>query len=309
MAIPVTGRATSPSNPSNMPTCSSTSAMHRLNDRPDVICEPWHVDFDIAVLEKVAAAPEGETDRPGHDRPARPPHPCNGAVPDGEGNRSLRSRKGAAGHRSADRCSGAVSQRQRLPSADEILFVGTGLFHPIGISLATKKRVIALDPLTGTVQEVSGDALLRRRFAVMEKARGAKTIGIIVSSKTGPAADGTCPPPRITLAACGHRHDARSEPGRTPEPRVCLLCEHRLPAACVRRPGTVPGPGPLPAGVRDPLRGPDMGRLRHRRDLNETQEPRDDAPAPGRVLPPAGSPSNSTRHPHLLPPGSSSTRS
>jgi 2-(3-amino-3-carboxypropyl)histidine synthase len=45
--------------------------------------------------------------------------------------------------------------------------------------------VIALDPLTGTAQEVSGDALLRRRFAVIEKARGAETIGIIVSSKSG----------------------------------------------------------------------------------------------------------------------------
>ena len=67
----------------------------------------------------------------------------------------------------------------------EILFVGTGLFHPIGIALSTNARVIALDPLTGTAQEVSGEALLRRRFAVIEKARGAKTIGIIVSTKSG----------------------------------------------------------------------------------------------------------------------------
>ena len=33
--------------------------------------------------------------------------------------------------------------------AEEILFVGTGLFHPIGISLATRTRVIAFDPLAG----------------------------------------------------------------------------------------------------------------------------------------------------------------
>ena len=45
--------------------------------------------------------------------------------------------------------------------------------------------MIALDPLTGIAQEVSGDALLRRRFAVLEKARDAKSIGIIVSSKSG----------------------------------------------------------------------------------------------------------------------------
>jgi 2-(3-amino-3-carboxypropyl)histidine synthase len=68
---------------------------------------------------------------------------------------------------------------------DQILFVGTGLFHPIGIALATGARVVALDPLTGTAQEVSGEALLRRRFALIEKARGATSTGIIVSTKSG----------------------------------------------------------------------------------------------------------------------------
>ena len=77
--------------------------------------------------------------------------------------------------RSGGRCSGAVLPRQNRPGHGEILFVGTGLFHPIGIALATKARVIALDPLTGTAQEVSADTLLRRRFAVMEKARGHST--------------------------------------------------------------------------------------------------------------------------------------
>jgi 2-(3-amino-3-carboxypropyl)histidine synthase len=73
----------------------------------------------------------------------------------------------------------------KATGAEEILFVGTGLFHPIGIALATHARVIALDPLTGSAQEVSGDALMRRRCAVMEKARGAKNVGIIVSTKSG----------------------------------------------------------------------------------------------------------------------------
>jgi 2-(3-amino-3-carboxypropyl)histidine synthase len=73
----------------------------------------------------------------------------------------------------------------RNTGADEILFVGTGVFHPIGVALATKKRVIACDPVTGNAQEVSGDALLRRRFAVIERARGAKSIGIILSTKSG----------------------------------------------------------------------------------------------------------------------------
>jgi 2-(3-amino-3-carboxypropyl)histidine synthase len=73
----------------------------------------------------------------------------------------------------------------KVPGADEILFVGTGFFHAIGIAITTRKRVIALDPITGTAQEVSGDTLLRRRFAVIEKARKAKTVGIILSTKSG----------------------------------------------------------------------------------------------------------------------------
>jgi len=79
-------------------------------------------------------------------------------------------------------CSFAAARATHAP---EILFVGTGVFHPIGIALSTGVRVIALDPLTGIAENISGDVLLRRRFAIMEKARDAESIGIIVSSKSG----------------------------------------------------------------------------------------------------------------------------
>ena len=49
----------------------------------------------------------------------------------------------------------------------------------------TRSRVTALDPVTGMAQEVKGDTLMRRRFALMEKARGARNAGIIVSTKSG----------------------------------------------------------------------------------------------------------------------------
>jgi 2-(3-amino-3-carboxypropyl)histidine synthase len=67
----------------------------------------------------------------------------------------------------------------------EILYVGTGLFHPEGIQLATGARVIALDPFLETVAHVSGERLKRRRFALVEKARGAGRIGILLSTKSG----------------------------------------------------------------------------------------------------------------------------
>jgi len=67
----------------------------------------------------------------------------------------------------------------------EILYVGTGLFHAEGIQLATGARVVALDPFQGTAVLVSADRLRRRRFALVEKARGANRIGILLSTKSG----------------------------------------------------------------------------------------------------------------------------
>jgi len=75
----------------------------------------------------------------------------------------------------------------RALSAPEILYVGTGVFHPIGVQMATGRRVVALDPYTGEAQEVSADRLLRRRFALIERARGAESFGIILSTKSGQA--------------------------------------------------------------------------------------------------------------------------
>lgn len=73
----------------------------------------------------------------------------------------------------------------RIPEIDEILYVGTGIFHPTGVQLATGARVIALDPYTREAMLVDASRMLRRRFALMEKARMAESYGVIVSTKTG----------------------------------------------------------------------------------------------------------------------------
>lgn len=70
--------------------------------------------------------------------------------------------------------------------ADAYLFVGTGVFHAIGVSLATGRPTFVLDPYgDGGVQEVSADRLLRKRFVQIEKAKSAETFGILLSSKSG----------------------------------------------------------------------------------------------------------------------------
>ncbi len=73
----------------------------------------------------------------------------------------------------------------RETGADEILYLGTGTFHPLGVTLATRARVIACDPCRGTAEEVDPDRLLRRRFALIERAREAATVGVLLSTRSG----------------------------------------------------------------------------------------------------------------------------
>jgi 2-(3-amino-3-carboxypropyl)histidine synthase len=155
-----------------------------VDEREDVVCEPYPVGFDIAVL--VNALPLLKEKTVGLVTTVQHIHliPAMEMFLQGNG---IDVRVADGGTRAPNRGQvlGCSFSAARSTHAPEILFVGTGIFHPIGIALSTGARVIALDPLTGIAQEVSGDTLLRRRFAVMEKARGAKSIGIIVSSKSG----------------------------------------------------------------------------------------------------------------------------
>jgi len=155
-----------------------------VDDRPDVIFLPYRMDFDIAVLEQALPHIKGKTIglvttvQHAHLMPAMEEYlrskGMDVRVADGRGRTPLQGQ-----------VLGCCFTAAKETGGDEILFVGTGVFHPIGIALATRARVIALDPLTGTAQEVSGETLLRRRFAVIEKARGAATVGILVSTKSG----------------------------------------------------------------------------------------------------------------------------
>jgi len=155
-----------------------------VDEQPGVIYEPYEIDFDVKVLEKVFPFFRGET--VGLVTTVQHVHliPAMETFLQAKGiSCSVAEGRGRTPNRG--QVLGCSFAAAKLTPAGMILFVGTGLFHPIGIALTTNARVIALDPLTGSVQEVSGDALMRRRFAVMEKARGAKSVGIIVSTKSG----------------------------------------------------------------------------------------------------------------------------
>ena len=155
-----------------------------VDERPQVIFEPWNVSFDVEVLENALPFLKGNTivlvTTVQHASliPAMETFlhskGITAIVAEGSGRTPIRGQ--VLG------CSFAAA---KVSGADGILFVGTGLFHPTGIALATGALVTALDPLTGTAQELSGDLLIRRRFAAIEKARDARTVGIIVSTKSG----------------------------------------------------------------------------------------------------------------------------
>lgn len=80
---------------------------------------------------------------------------------------------------------GCSYEAAKNTECSEILFVGTGVFHPLGVSLATGARVIAFDPYMKCAEVADPNKLLRQRFAKIEKAKEAERFGIILSKKSG----------------------------------------------------------------------------------------------------------------------------
>jgi 2-(3-amino-3-carboxypropyl)histidine synthase len=71
--------------------------------------------------------------------------------------------------------------------AEAIVFLGDGLFHPLGASYASELPFYALNPKNESIKEISDERekFLRKSFARIAKAREAKSFGIVISKKTG----------------------------------------------------------------------------------------------------------------------------
>ncbi|MCZ7356448.1 MAG: diphthamide biosynthesis enzyme Dph2 [Candidatus Methanoperedens sp.] len=70
-------------------------------------------------------------------------------------------------------------------NCEEYLYIGGGLFHPLGVAIATGKKVIAADPYLRMAREVDPEKFLRKRGGYVAKAMDASVFGIIVSTKSG----------------------------------------------------------------------------------------------------------------------------
>jgi len=80
---------------------------------------------------------------------------------------------------------GCSFEAAKNTGCDEILFIGTGIFHPLGVHIATGARVIAFDPYTGSIEIPDERRLLIKRHALIEKAKDARSFGILLSKKSG----------------------------------------------------------------------------------------------------------------------------
>ncbi len=70
---------------------------------------------------------------------------------------------------------------------DQFLFLGSGDFHPLAVSLATARPVLVLDPLMQEVRDVEElkEKILRQRHGAISLASEAESFGVIISSKPG----------------------------------------------------------------------------------------------------------------------------
>jgi 2-(3-amino-3-carboxypropyl)histidine synthase len=80
---------------------------------------------------------------------------------------------------------GCNYEAARNMDVEEYLFVGTGQFHPLGVALATGKRTVAADPVTGNVSVIDTVPMLKRRYGAIARAIDAEKIAVLVSKKPG----------------------------------------------------------------------------------------------------------------------------
>ncbi|MEI7434938.1 MAG: diphthamide biosynthesis enzyme Dph2 [Methanomicrobiales archaeon] len=155
-----------------------------LDDTPCIIYDPYRMDFDTDVLS--LAIPHLLSTDIGLVTTVQHTHMVP-AILEYMASRGIicHSEDGGARAPNPGQVLGCSYNAARKCNSEEILFVGTGQFHPLGVQLATGARVVALDPYCRTVEVVSAERFLRRRFGLIEIAKKAENFGIIMTLKSG----------------------------------------------------------------------------------------------------------------------------
>jgi 2-(3-amino-3-carboxypropyl)histidine synthase len=155
-----------------------------LDDTPCIVYDPYRMDFDTEVL--ALAIPYLHSTDIGLVTTVQHTHMVP-AVLEYMKSRGITCHAEDGGGRAPNpgQVLGCSYGAARKCNKEEILFVGTGQFHPLGVQLATGARVVTLDPYCRTVEVVSTERFLRRRFGLIEVAKKAENFGIIMTLKSG----------------------------------------------------------------------------------------------------------------------------
>lgn len=90
---------------------------------------------------------------------------------------------------------------------EAFLFIGSGLFHAVGLYLATMKPTVAADPFEGKAYRVDDRAkiIINRRWMDIREASGARIWGIILGLKSGQLNTEAALRVKRDVEACGRR--------------------------------------------------------------------------------------------------------
>ena len=84
-------------------------------------------------------------------------------------------------------CDGGAAEKVKA-KGDAFLYIGTGIFHPLGITLNSDKDVFCYDPVNAVLSKIDKEQIERynkKRKGAYLKFMEAKEIGILVSLKPG----------------------------------------------------------------------------------------------------------------------------
>ena len=96
-----------------------------------------------------------------------------------------------------------------MKEVEQFIFLGSGYFHPLAVSLGTGLPVLCLDPYRGAVDDLeeARERVLRQRYAAMAKALDAKDWLVLLCDKPGQRRYGLAVRCREALRSKGMRAD------------------------------------------------------------------------------------------------------
>lgn len=117
---------------------------------------------------------------------------------------------------------------------EHYLYIGSGKFHPLGVAIGTKRRVLTADPMLNTVEWVDPERMLRKRYGVITKCLDGGRFGIIVSTKIGQNRTELAGSLAGLANRCGKQHLIISMDNITPEALQQFKVDAFVNTACPR---------------------------------------------------------------------------